>query len=54
MQVTMSPAAREVQRAYNREYYAKNRERIQQKRAERWEKKAAEAARKGKTDANAC
>ena len=42
--IGMSQAAREAQRAYHREYYAKNRERIQQQRAERWERKARELA----------
>lgn len=47
-EIKMSKTAREAQRAYNREYYAKNRERIQQKRAERWERMATEAANANK------
>lgn len=37
--VGMSNTAIEARRAYYRAYYAQNRDRIQQKRAERWEQK---------------
>lgn len=42
--VELSPAAQEARKAYYREYYAKNRDRIQQKRAARWERKASQQA----------
>lgn len=42
--IQMSEAAKELRRAYERDYYARNRERIQQQRAERWERKARELA----------
>ena len=42
--VEMSEAAKAARSAYYRDYYAKNRDRIQQKRAERWERKAQEMA----------
>lgn len=41
--IQMSEAAKEARRAYDRDYYAKNKDRIQQKRADRWERKAKEA-----------
>lgn len=40
----LSAAARAAQRAYNREYYAKNRERLKRRKAEYWERKAREMA----------
>ena len=39
--IQMSEAAKAAKRAYERDYYAKNKDRIQQKRAERWERIAA-------------
>lgn len=42
--ISMSEAAKEARRAYDRAYYAKHRERILQQRAERWERVAARAA----------
>ena len=50
----MSEAAKLARRQYNRDYYAKNKDRIQQQKAEYWARKAAEAARKEKTNENAC
>lgn len=42
--IQMSEAAKELRRAYGRDYYARNRDRIRQQRADRWERKARELA----------
>ena len=49
---TLSAEAREAQRQYYRDWYAKNKKRVQAKKKEYWERKAAEAAERGKTNEN--
>lgn len=40
----LSDAAKEARRAYQREWYARNREKVADYNAKRWERKAAAAA----------
>lgn len=42
--ISMSEAAKEARREYERNYYAKNRDRILQQRANRWERIAVKKA----------
>ena len=44
MAVQLSQAALEARRKYQREYYARNRERMQAKQAAYWERQAAKEA----------
>lgn len=41
--IELSPEAREAQRAYNRKYYAANREKRRESKRLYWERKAARA-----------
>ena len=49
--MAMSQAAIEERRAYDRNYYAQNKDKVMARRARYWERKAAEAKENGEKDA---
>ena len=50
----MSEEAKQARRLYSRAYYAKNREKMQQKQRDYWERKARELAQILRGDNNDC